>query len=389
VVFGPEPGDYLVLHRSGENFSGKKEWSYYIPSDASEDMAVEVQATVYPDGTAEGWLKASHWSTRVTQDRRGECSTGRVRWNAAPADLPIASRRDFKVDPAYGGGFKHVAAEGKLWLLIPQLPPGAGIGHMELAVIDAEGAVASRVATERAYIPVSGSASLPDFSGIAVVRGHPWIGATPAEPMCALMVVDPATGRTLRRISTCPMHVGARGDDVWAGFGEPTATTPLTPEATRLRRLDPAAGMPVGPIFDVPAFRQIAVGPDAVWLLSEKLLKIDTASGAVLQAYEYEEGERFVVAPDGGVWIGAIDTKLRRITPHGDVQPTKLEGKPMTAGDGAVWVVSKSEPDYFARSVDHAGAAGAAIELTESPVVGLDTPNGFVMVSPEAVDRYP
>ena len=110
-----------------------------------------------------------------------------------------------------------------------------------------------------------------------------------------------------------------------------TSRPPLVPRATALG-FDPA---------------DVAVGFGHVWVtgqITNKLYKIDPASGHVVQTIPVGREPMGVTVGDGAVWVAdAIDGTISKVDPRTGTSATfAVGGSPIdvSVGDGSVWAVA-------------------------------------------------
>jgi streptogramin lyase len=150
------------------------------------------------------------------------------------------------------------------------------------------------------------------------------------------------------RLLTCSV---AAGDGVVWVAGCPSIQRLSTDSGTFrvLREVELPWRQPRSAETERNAFRDMAVGEGALWVLSDpidrRVFKIDRRSGAILAVTQLPFAPRSIAAGEGGVWItGPIDDVVARLDPRSGKVRGTLEvpagASGIGVGLGGVWVAS-------------------------------------------------
>ena len=179
---------------------------------------------------------------------------------------------------------------------------------------------------------------------VAITPDSVWVGSSGPY---AVHRIDPKTNQ---RVATVTLR-GEPCSGLATGFG--SLWVPLCGKAATLAQVDLRSNRVVNVFRVGPAAPEggIATSPDSVWLVVDKkgsLVRIDPASGALLQTIKVPSGSYNPFYSDGRIWVtraeGSEVTSVDAAT--GAVLGSVRTGpgpRFLTAGGGAVWTLNQGD----------------------------------------------
>ena len=203
--------------------------------------------------------------------------------------------------------------------------------------------------------------------------------------------IDPEAGAV-----TDSILVDGQPRDVALGEGAAWVTSrgsvskidPGTNRSEVVRRFDARVGSP-----------GVAVGAGSVWAIGpdETVLRIDPASGDVVETVDLPSSGRVVAFGEGSLWIGMSNSDVARVDPvtnrvEGTVE-AGLGVSDIAVGSGAVWAVGESSAEVV-RIDPEAVRVEARIPVGNAPRpidasgdevwVGVDSTSEIASIDPDA-----
>jgi serine/threonine protein kinase len=206
-----------------------------------------------------------------------------------------------------------------------------------------------------------------DVSRIAVIEGAVW-----GLRRSGVVAEDLESGEQ-RTILTIPTTT-----DIEAGSGA-VYVTAKTRTGGEIIRIEPSTGEPVWDTSLPASADAVAVGPSALWVLSEdpgRVTHIEPKRGDIVATVPVGLGANGI-AINGSVWvINNRDGTLRKIVPRTNtaepVIPLAAGANAVAAGKDAVWVLDASQRTVYAFDPQAGTPAGNPIFVENGPTDLID-----------------
>ena len=220
---------------------------------------------------------------------------------------------------------------------------------------------------------------------LAAVGGLALLGLPTSEPDLgridadAVGVIDPASGRITRQLSTGgrPVGVAATRDAVWLADGDAGALVRIDPREVRALDTVPIAA----------GTTAVAAGAGSVWAISSDtrtLAQVNTATNTVVRRVRVGNGARALAVGAGAVWVAnSLDGTVSVIDPVAGRTMTRVPvgGLPsgVAVGPGAIWV--SNEADGTVTRIDPRQRAPVATIRVGTAPTGIAAGAGGVWVA--------
>jgi len=175
--------------------------------------------------------------------------------------------------------------------------------------------------------------------GLAASDSAVWVSAYEDD---RLVRIDPGTNAVSLDLPLPhgPSGIATDGDKAWAVAYRGSSVSAIDGASGHVQRTIPVGWQPF----------PIAVSNGSAWVRNEgdaSLSRIAVASGTVvatvpIDAFTGTDGIDSLAVTDKGIWIGG--QRLQRVDPSSNrvVESLPFEGRPVTAGDGTLWVIGIS-----------------------------------------------